>query len=206
MFDQKLIKDLESDFKGKLLTLTKDEKNHLVDKDTMRGKLLGIFTSAYYKRYRLFEQGMFAYSYVFKSWNNSFGSDKPYPVWMLFSPEEYFLKSPYELENITAKLGQFVKEYEQKDKINRKLFINLTEPLSEPTYFQLPMKFSNNHLVYLHMTYLSPTQLPHFTLGYNVVCFNPNISKEVMFLPEYFWTKEYKNNYLKIAISENLIS
>ena len=96
MSKETLINDREKDFKGKLFVLTNEEKKHLVDKDTFRGRIFGFLTRSYYRRFKLFEEGSLTYAYVFKTWNNSFGSDKPYPIWFLFSPEKYFLKNYFD--------------------------------------------------------------------------------------------------------------
>lgn len=206
MKSEEIILNFEKEFKGKLWTLTLEEKKHLLDRDTPRGRMFGFLTKAYHKRYKLFECGNFAYAYCFKSWDNSYGSDRPYPIWFLFSPESHFIKNKEELEKIVSRLGKFNKEYvKNRDKKYKKLFTSLNEYLSEPNYMELPLEFTDNHLVYLHCTYLRPNQLPHFNLGYNVVCYSKGISKEVMFIPEVFWTKEYKEVYLKVKIETNLI-
>lgn len=203
---EQIITNFQKDFKGKVWTLNSEEKKHLLDKDTPRGRMFGFLTMSYYKRLKLFEEGTFTYAYCFKTWNNSYGSDRPYPVWFIFSPESYFNKNRNELEKIAAKLGKFVKDFDcKKDKKHKKLFTMLNEYLSEPNYIELPFEFTDNHLIYLHVTYLRPLQNPHFNLGYNVVVFSKGISKEVLFVPEMFWNKEYKETYLKIKVETNLL-
>lgn len=181
---------------GKRAFLSKEDIAYLGNKKTLRGKMLGFLTSAYYKRTKLIKQGEILYSYVFKEWSNDVGGDDPqHPTWMLFSPSAVFAEHPESLKAVAEKL-QGMSVDKQSDKKAKKLKGLLDEPLSDASYFEVPSEYTDGALVHLSIVYVISSLVPCFRLGLNLIIANQSVSKEVLYLPVSYWTDAYEKAYL----------
>lgn len=193
---QEEIEKIRINYQEARLLFTKDEIDYLTLRHDKKRKLIGIFTKSYWKRKELFLHGTIFYSYVFKEYQlpqNDSLTDSA--IWMLFSPHQIYNQNPEKYLEIVALLNILVEKKKVSSK-ERKLQHLLKENLSEPTYYVLPFDLTNGHLVYLCSTYVKKPHNPFFHLGLNFVIAAPHISKEVVLLPEKYWTKEWKNIYL----------
>lgn len=178
-------------------SLRKEEIRHIADKDSPTGRMLGVFTLAYWKRERLIEGGSLVFGYAFKSFQfEGEMRDKVYPSWVLFSPEKAVNENPKVFEGVAAKLGKLVLE-EATSKEDKKLKRVLTDNLAVASYIQLDEKYTDGALIYLSIVDVRRSQLPDFRLGYSLLLIGRNISKEVLYLPPAYWSKDYAEAYKK---------
>ncbi len=176
-------------------SLTKEDKAFLSNRDTFRHRLLGILSSDYVKRKDLIAHGDIVYAYVFKEWTNEARKEIfDYPTWLYFSPSKSLNDNPLRLKGISAKTSQ-PSTSDPLTKEDKKFNKLLTENLSDCSYFEVPGSYTGGQLVYLSIVYARLNQIPDFHLGLNLIIANASISKEVIFLPERYWTEDYKKAY-----------
>lgn len=187
----KIIKQQQEAFVNASKKADKKELQFLTDKDTFRGKCFGFLTSNYYKRKKLVLMGELVYGYTFKTWSNNVTSDNPYPTWVMFSPDSSFLKNPMQYSIVIDRVMDFISN-EKLDKKYRKFKTLISEPLAEPSYLIVPSFLTNDRLVYISLVYIRPKQFPSFKEGINIMIMNQNISSEILYLPEKYFIKEYK--------------
>jgi len=192
----KLLAEENAAWLEKRAFLSKDDIAFIGNKRTLRGKLLGFMTSAYYKRTKLIERGDIIYAYVFKEWSNDVqGEDPQHPTWMVFSPSKKLNDDPTKLKEIADKLQTIVGE-DVKTKRLKTLKNIVKEPLSDASYFELPPEYDCGELAYLSVVYVIADLMPCFHLGYNLIVANQSVSKEVLYLPPKYWTEDYSKMYL----------
>ncbi len=190
---KKAIVEQRDNYSHLVNSMSKQEFSFLAGKDTFRGKCFGFLTKQYYQRTRLLREGQLVYGYAFKAWTNDMDPSRTFPSWVLFSPEEIFSYDPdvyIQIANNIQKLCDGEAKEDNKNKELKKFKSALIEELSDPNYVKVPTQFSEGHLVYMSTIYVRPNQLPIFRLGLSVIIMNPNISKEVLYLPQKYMTKE----------------
>jgi hypothetical protein len=170
---------------------------HLAYQDTFRHKMLGFMTRVYYQRKKLIQQSEIFYAYVFQEYNYDENQrQNGGATWLVFSPSKEVNDHPEILKKIAANLQQLkVKEpINGEEKALKKL---LVEPLSETSYCELIPTMSDNEYAFLSIVDLHKELLPSFHLGLNLVLANKSVSKEVLYLPEAYFSQEWKEAYLK---------
>lgn len=186
---KKILVEQREDYAHLLPTLTKQEFSFLAGKDSFHGKCFGFLTRAYYQRSRLLKEGQLVYGYAFKAWTNTSDSTKTFPSWVIFSPEDTFACDPNLYIGLADKI-QSLCDSEIKDKELKKFKALLMEELADPCYVKVPDKYSEGHIVYMSTIYVRPNQLPIFRLGLSIIIMNPNVSKEVLYLPQKYMNKQ----------------
>lgn len=186
---KKTLIEQRDDYVRLLPTLTKQEFAFLAGKDSFHGKCFGFLTRAYYQRSRLLREGQLVYGYAFKAWTNTTDSSKTFPSWVIFSPEDIFSINPNLYAELADKI-QLLCDSEVKDRDLKKFKALLTEELADPCYVRVPDRYSDGHLVYMSTIYVRPNQLPIFRLGLSIIIMNPNVSKEVLYLPQKYMNKQ----------------
>ncbi len=195
MNEKELLDELRENYQGLRFSFNQEEVKFQCLRNYRQGKLHGLFTRAYWKRKELFQKGQIAYGYVFKEYRpqiDDLYSD--YPIWVLLSPNHEFETSPDKYLIIVDRLNQFLKQkaHSRKDKQLQRI---LEGELSEVYYYILPSYLTEGALVYLCTTYVRHTHTPLFHLGLNPILYAPTISKEIMILPNKYWTKAWNNYY-----------
>ncbi len=198
MMDFKTLQGLNEHYFEATLTFDKDTWKFLSGKDTPRGRMLGFLTPEYYKREKLWQTGTIVWGYAFKSYmdNAMTSGERVFPSWVLFSPTTPFQEDPTLYYPILEKLTAFLAK-KPKKKAERALKIALEGELSEPQYMEIPTEFTDGKLVFLSMVYVRPTHLPGFHLGVLPLMINKTVTSEVMYVPDRFWTEEFKAHYFK---------
>lgn len=195
MITKAMLKTMNEKYRVAAFTFEKRDYQFLEGKDTPRGRMLGFMTSEYWKREQLWKTGTIVWGYVFKiilASNNEV--HRVYPSWVLFSPSEQFTITPELYLEILGKLNTLENE-KPKAKNIRQLKTALFDNLSEPQYFEIPEPYACGKIVFLSMIYVRPNHVYDLHLGYVPLMISPMVSKEVMYLPEKYWTEEFKNEY-----------
>jgi hypothetical protein len=174
-----------------------EEISHLAYQDTFRHKMLGFMTRVYYQRKKLIRASEIFYAYVFQEYqydeNQRLNGGA---TWLVFSPSKEVNDHPGILKKISANLQQ-LKEREPIDADEKALKKVLSEPLSETSYYELSIALSEGHYVFLSIVDLHKELLPSFHLGLNLILANKSISNEVLYLPEAYFSDEWKEVYVK---------
>ena len=175
--------------------LSKEDVRHIADKDNGKGRMLGVFTLSYWKRERLIRESDVMIGYAFKTFQfEGELRDKVYPSWVLFSPEKAVNENPKIYEEVTKKLSGLLEE-KHPSKEGKKIKRILHDNLAEASYVLLPEEYTNGSLIYLSVVYVRRNVTPDFNLGYQLFLFNQKVSKEILYLPPSYWTKEWAEHY-----------
>lgn len=195
MFYKDMIEEVRKNFSSKQGAFTKDEMAYNTNKDTFRGRITGFMTSSYYKREKLYNQGVVYYALAFKDYREHAEKDKKLvPVWVLLSPSSKIDEDPMLLQKVKDNLDKLYEDSELRKKY-KKLFTMISENHAEPMYFEIPEEFSPDFECYLCITFVHEERFPLFHLGLNLVLANKLITKEVDYLPMTYWTKDYIDQY-----------
>ncbi len=196
--DLKTLEELNDHFRTASLSFEANDWKYLAGKDTPRGRMLGFLTPEYYQREKLWHTGVIVWAYAFRSYmdNAATAGDRAFPSWVLFSPTSPFQNDPTLYYPILKKLNAFLNR-KPKNKVERTLKIVLEGELSEPQYLEVPTEFTDGKLVYLSMVYVRPTHLPAFHLGVLPLMINKNVTHEVMYVPDRYWTETFRTLYFK---------
>ncbi len=186
-----ILNDVKRHYEDRKPYLSKKQIIFLQGKNTLRDKMFGMFTKNYIDRKKLILEANITYAYTIKTWSNNDYNDDYYPSWIIFSPQIKYSANPHLYERINKNLNDY--KFDSSDKSHdKKLKMFLTEDLSEPVMFKLNKELAGEDIVYLHFVYVRSSQFTQFKMGINLIMFNPNVSKEVLYVPEVLWTKEYK--------------
>jgi hypothetical protein len=176
--------------------LDKSELNRIAYQDTLRHRMLGFMTRAYYQRKKLIAGSEVYYAYVFQNYDYDENQrENGGATWLVFSPSEAVNSNPLILKEIAAKLQQ-LKMNESKTTEEKALKKLLIEPLSETSYFELPSDIALGQYVFFSIIDCHKELIPSFHLGLNLVLANPSLSKEVLYFPQSYWNEEWKEAYL----------
>ena len=177
------------------VSLDKSEVAYLANKDTFQGRKIGFMTRSYYQREKLIRSSEIYFAYVFQSWSNDVNEKGySYPTWLLFSPSREVNENPAVFKEIAAKV-QSIRSTKPVKKDEKELKKYVEGYLSDISYFPLPESYSCGHFVYLSIVYLPLQRVPSFRLGVNLILANPTASKEVLYLPESYWSEGYRKAY-----------
>lgn len=169
-------------------TWTKKDYEYLAGKGTTRGRLLGFMTRGYYQRNKLWETGIITYGYCYRTYTDN-DLSRPYLAWLLFSPSSVFEQEPERYERILERLTPIIEEQHEKGP-HRQLMQALTSPLTEAKYFQIPDTYTEGKLVYVSTVYVFPDMHDSITIGVIPIIIAPNVTQEIMLVPEAFLTSQ----------------
>lgn len=177
-------------------SFTKEDLTRLSNKDTFRGKMFGFLTREYYQRTKLIRESDLFFAFVFQEWSNNVqGEELRHPTWLLFSPSLEVNKNPTILKDVAEKIRGLKDVAKPITKAEKQLKKLLVEPLSDVEYFEIPEPYASGHLVYLSIVYIEKRLVPSFKLGLNLIMASQQASKEVIYLPEDYWNKDYREAY-----------
>jgi hypothetical protein len=176
------IQHLNERLAAKRLVWTKDDYRRLSGKATARGRMLGFMTRGYYQRERVWQTGRIVYGYAYKTYTDR-DYDRPYLVWILFSPMSIFESEPQRLVDIYNRLEARLMNAKAAGRY-RRLINALTNPLTEPKYFPIPEEFAEGKLVYVSTLFADPGFHDQTPLGLVPIVMAPEISQEIMLVPE----------------------
>lgn len=195
--DRAFIEATNEQYQEQVLTLTKEEKKVLARKDTFRKSMIGFLTPDYYKREKLILNGKVVYGYIFKT-RRTGDEDEPIQVWILTSPEDYFLDHPEDFQKIAQNLGNINFQEKEKDK-SIKIFKNiLQEKNIELKYREVPAIYAEEHVVFISVVLFHKDESFDFKHGINLFIGAQEISKELLFLPLKLWPEEYRKSYFPV--------
>jgi len=192
---QKLILDQRKSFNEQCKSFLKEDFKYATNKAKFNEKRVGVFTRAYYKRKKLIQLGTLTYGYVFRIREQN-SSSQPTSTWLLFSPQAHFEKNPAIYEKTMQNISK-IAESRVVEKKYKRLKIMISEPYAEPSYFPVPAEFCDNNILYISHVYYWKEKNPHFHLGITPIFISQNITKEIIYLPERYWTNELKDFLLK---------
>ena len=192
-----LLSTLNSTWLQTRSVLSKEELAHLAYQDSFRHRMIGFMTKAYYQRKKLIQTSEIFYAYVFQEYQYDENQrENGGATWLLFSPSKEVNDNPVVLKKIAANLQQ-LKTREPINPEEKALKNLLTEPLSEVSYCELIPSLSENEYVFLSIVDIHKELLPSFHLGLNLILTNSSVSKEVLYLPEAYFSSDWKEAYLK---------
>lgn len=191
-----ILNDIKENYSKLIPLFTKEDENYQCLKTYRRGRLHGIFTFDYYKRKRLFKEGIISYSYIFKSYQTTLDEKEDFSVWFLHSPKKKYEENPELFVEIVNKINEFILS-KPKNRKEKKLLSILLGELSEPKYLELPKDITNGDLVYLSSTYIRNSHTKDFKLGVNLIILAPSFTKEIFVLPDAYMSTKYKKHVLR---------
>lgn len=187
---QKILIEQRQYFNELSKNFLKEDFKFVTNKNTFTEKRVGVFTRQYYKRKKLIQIGSIIYGYVIRIRDEQ-NESHPVSSWVLFSPQSEFEKNPANYEQTMQNLNKII-ESEKVERKYKRLKILLCEPYAEPCYFELPKEFTNGDIAYLSHAYFWKSRNPNLKPGLAPIFINQNISKEVIYLPEKYWTDQLK--------------
>ena len=182
---QQVIEQYNRDLRDFRLTWGPTDYKMLAGKATTRGRLLGALSRGYYQRERLWKSGQITYGYLYKTYTD-LDISRPYLAWLLFSPLTEFEHNPTLYEEIYRLIEEFLEE-RSSSRIDRKLIHALVNEVTEAKYYPLPARLTKGKLVYVTTTYVYPDIHTEVKLGITPIIFAPELTKEVMLLPNLFF-------------------
>ncbi len=183
------IKRLNDQLIEKRLVWTKSDYALLSGKGTVHGRMLGFLSTGAANREKLWKQGRIIFGYGYKTYTDR-DFTRPYLVWVLFSPMSIFETEPQRYEKVFASLQPLISQ-EKGPFTNRKLTYALTSPLTEAKYYQIPEQFTDGKLIYVSAMYVYPDIHDQIVLGIIPIIIAPDISKEIMPVPEAFLSNQF---------------
>lgn len=187
------IANIRSEFAKKRDAFDKSDRAFLAGKDSMKGKLLGMFSSAYYHREKLIDNADVVYGYAFRGYEAEGDREFSYPTWVLFSLSSKFDENPLLLAGAAKELLAYCERQTKRKK--DKLYYATKDDWGEPKYVELPQELTHGSLIFLSMVTVRTGANPHFHLGLNLLLADKKSSKEVLYLPERYWSEDYRNSY-----------
>ncbi len=194
MLDIELLKSLNEDFANKRIDFTPLDREFNAGKNYRLGKLHGLFSRGYRKRDELFSFGEIIYALTFKSFINEFSQDKNFPSWVIFSPSKDLQNNPRFYYDIATKLEEVTLK-KKPNKIEKRLQQILLSNVEEPNYLEIPEPYNLGYLAYISICYVRPPHIANFKPGINLILMARKTTDEVMYLPDRYWSEEYKDEY-----------
>ena len=192
--NEKFLNEINEKYSLLVPFFSKEDMQDNLDRRTFREKMLGFLTPEYFKRVKLFENGPIVYGYIYRSFHSANETDIV-QVWVLTSPEHYFLEDPLRLGDVSAKLSEIVIGKKVDDKKVSLFISRILEPYAELKYVEIPATFTDGHLAFMSTVVFHPNHVTSFRHGLNLFLSNPRISKEMLLLPEKYWPEEYLIEY-----------
>lgn len=184
-----ILQHLNESFARQRATFTKEDFRFVEGKSTPEGRRLGMFTLASLKRKKLVESASVFYGYVFKDYQRIEDAKAFYPTWVLFSPHPYYQEDP---ERYAEMIPLLEERYATKKKFRReKVECALHELLADASMLPIDPAITNGRPLYLCIVYFHREHISDLRFGVNLFLANPDVSKELLYLPEQYWTKEY---------------
>ena len=184
-----VLQHLNESFARQRMTFTKEDYRFLEGKSTPEGRRLGMFSLAYLKRKKLIESASIYYGYVFKDYQRVEDAKAFYPTWVLFSPHPYYQENPEHYEEMIPLLET---RYAEKKKFRReKVECALHEKFADASMLPIDPSITHGRPLYLCIVYFHREHISDLHLGIYPFLANPEVSKELLYLPEQYWTKEY---------------
>lgn len=195
MANEAMLKELNDNYQNALGSFAKSDFSYVTGKDSARGRMLGMFTIEYWKREDLWKTGTIVWGYAYRNlMTDLHNPERAYSSWVLFSPSREFAENPQLYTEVLARLTALEKEKARNRKLHE-LKLALFAELSEPKFLEIPEPYAGGHLVYCSMVYVRYEHIYDFRLGFLPVIISPSVSKEVMYLPERYWTEAFRNEY-----------
>lgn len=195
MKDLEKLEIIRNNFYLKRQVLDKKEMTFLLNRETLKNKLINILSPSYFKKKQLILEGFIGVVYTYKIISGDILSEKNIPTFTLFAPrstlmfdKDLFLNVIKKIEDdiVSKKTSKFLNYY----KINT----------ARPVYYKLPTKYAGDKLIYLNYVEAVRSHNSNLKLGFNYVLYAPSITKEVMYLPsryaneKLFLKEENKND------------
>lgn len=191
---QKVLQEIRRNFEQKKLFFTDEDHKFNTSRNYWQGMIHGVFTRAYHKRKDLFIRGHIIYGMSIKSYLTGDAPNHDYSTWVIFSPQIAFEENPLKYYEIADKLNAFL-DRKPNNATEQRLKMILEGELSEPQYFELPSDLTNGSLVFLSGCFVRTRHSPSFRLGINLIIIEKTVSKEIVYLPERYFSEDYKKYY-----------
>ena len=193
---EKIIQEANVLYEKERLSFTKKDYAFLLNRETLKNRLLGFLTLNYYKRKKVFENGKVSFGYVFQQWDFHKGSYE-HPIWILHSPSLKVEKNPSMYEEICKKIRDLQGKYDFLDKKTKEFLHLINEPLSRVSSYLLPESFYLDVPIYLTITEWIIAHISTLHLGLNLILSAPSSSKEIFLLPEKYFPSSWGERYFK---------
>ena len=151
-----------------------------------RDKILSLFSIRYKPMKKLINEGILIYSYAYKISYLFNGNSNYKKCWVLFSPNVKYEENPSEYSKIAAKLDYFLNS---KNKKHKKLIKKINNSENDFKLLELPFDIFEEKL-FLSTIYVKEKVNPNLNLGINLCLLNRKVSKNIIFLPEVFYSHQ----------------
>lgn len=184
MINSHTLEKVSQHFAFKRMTFDVKEYNFILNRETVRTRLIDFLSKDYYQRKKLVDEGFIGACYTYRI-NYSDGKDKNHRSVALFAPnlnlmidQDFFLRI---LSNIEKLRLEKKKTFKQRKFLN---YFDLTD--AKPQYYKLDESLTEGKRVYLQYIELIPLLNPNLQIGLNYVLYAPLITKELLYIPEKF--------------------
>lgn len=187
------ISELNKSWDSIKLSLSKKDRNRILGRDSFDGKRVDCFHLRYWKRPKLLPKGKIIFGYVFKSAEYRKESPLFFSTWVIHSEDPYFQENPYEFLHVLEKSQE---RYPNLKKIlHSKVEKMLYGEEADFVYVRIDPSLADGRAVYLSCVTLFRGNVSNFHLGLNLFVSNSSISKDLIYLPRQYWTKEFEQAY-----------
>ena len=184
---------------------SKEDTQYNLDRLSFREKLIGFMTPEYYKREKLFLRGNVVYGFIYRTFQSS-NENGQVQLWVITSPEHIFTENPMLLADVSEKLSSIIINKKYEDRGVQAFVRRIHEPYAEVKYLEIPGVFTDNHLAFLSSVMYKTNHVASFRHGINLFISAPNISKELLLLPERYWSDQYTEWYYRDSNKEQSVS
>lgn len=171
-----------------VFNLSDSELKSLFLGETIKEKMINVFTLKRSKRLELIKKGYVVFGLVFSS-NISYNT-KLIRTRIIFSPSYELSDNKESMVDIANKINEWIenvnlKKLSIKEKKIYQAFVSNEE---EPYYVQVPEYIVGNKLVYLSLVFINKEE---FLSGMVPLLINKKISKEILLVPKEMYSDEY---------------
>lgn len=191
-----LLNELRNNYEVKKMTFDDLAWKYNLGLDYKYGRINDFFRLKAKKRKDLFFKGDIYFGKVIGYFDNHLEDEHDAIGLVLYSFEEYFNFHTEELNDIYQKLTDEVINKKAQKKY-RKLGLVLSDLTLETQRFLVPFELANNHTVYLSTFIIRKHHIDQIPFKKSIMPFilSPLDSKEIILLPNRYWTENFLSYY-----------
>ena len=186
MSDFLSLEEIRKTFVERRVSMDEKKIDEVLGFSSRRDKILSLFSIRYKPMKKLINEGILICSYVYKISYLFNGNSNYKKCWVLFSPNEKYEENPSEYSKIAAKLEYFLNS---KNKKHNKLIKKIKNSENDFGLLELPFDIFEEKL-FLSTIYVKEKVNPNLNLGINLCLLNRKVSKNIIFLPEVFYSHQ----------------
>lgn len=182
MINSDTLAKVSQHFAYKRMTFDVKDYQFILNRETVRTRLIDFLSKDYYQRKKLVDDGFVGVCYTFRI-NYSDGKDKNHRSVAFFAPnlnlmvdQAFFLRILSHIEKL---------RHEKKKSFKQRRFLNYVDLIdAKPQYYRLDESLTEGKRVYLQYIEIIPLLNPNLQIGLNYVLYAPLMTKELLYIPE----------------------